>query len=194
MVTLPAATYTQGSTTVTLGSGWTNPDDTQDAFVPISGCAYPEFVPRASQSLANIHTDLDASCGRRSLQHVRRRPQCPSCGRHLHRRRNARCRQASWHRTAAHVGRSAGASDADALLGRSPLRHLLARPFRLASCCSHNLLAHCRHCTRPANSYFRITLHVSLLTPYASLHIPRLAQASFSFNVCSIFVFRLLSP
>lgn len=45
MVTLPAATYTQGSTTVTVGSGWTNADDSQGAFVPISGCEYPECVP-----------------------------------------------------------------------------------------------------------------------------------------------------
>lgn len=45
MVTLPAATYTQDSTTVTVGSGWTNADDSQGAFVPISGCEYPECVP-----------------------------------------------------------------------------------------------------------------------------------------------------
>jgi hypothetical protein len=48
MITLPAATYTQGSTTVTLGSG---PEDTQGAFVPISGCAYPESVLRCLSSV-----------------------------------------------------------------------------------------------------------------------------------------------
>jgi len=67
-VTMPPATYTSpGSTeTISAGNGWANAQNTQAAFVPISGCDYPP-----EYSAENIQPS-EGACGAGLTQQARR--------------------------------------------------------------------------------------------------------------------------
>jgi glucan 1,3-beta-glucosidase len=68
-VTMPVPTYTKpgSSETIDAGNGWANAQNTQSAFVPISGCSYPPEYSATGQPSAG-------ACGAGLTQQVKRAP------------------------------------------------------------------------------------------------------------------------